>query len=407
MKNQVIAFDVSKGRSAVTIYDEHRRCSYQGTLRHTQSGFEELKEKISDIHLINGNPPDVVFEATGVYSRCLERFLRECGLNYYRLNPLEAKMQTATMRRQKGDLEDAHKLAKSHFKEERTPYFVQEDYYEQMQAYARYYSEINHELVVIKGRAHALLQLTFPEIEELMSKNTFLFFNLVKLFPHPELIKSCSKTILKNRIRSNTEKNLSLNQAEKLAVQLLQLAEDSYPAVSVTDMRCDQVRDYADRMNALTRKKAEIIKNMTALSQERNEFHILKSFPGIADTTACLLIGEIGDFRRFKSAKQLNAFAGIDIQRYQSGDTFYKDRINKRGNSQLRSLLYFMLKGMIMKKATTKNHFVDHYYKLRMQPQSKPHKVALVACMNKFLKVAFHLITHGIPYDYENATTRP
>lgn len=406
MKNQVIAFDVSKGRSAVAFYDEHRQCSYQGTIRHTQAGFKELKDKVSEIYLLNGNPPDVVFEATGVYSRCLERFLRECGLSYYRLNPLEAKMQTATMRRQKGDLEDAHKLAKSHFKEERTPYFVQEDYYEQMQAYARYYSEINHELIVIKGRTHALLQLTFPELEELMSKNTFLFFNLVKLFPHPELITSCSKTVLRNRIRSNTDKNISLDQAEKLAVQLLQLANNSYPAVTMTDMRCDQVRDYADRMSVLTKKKAEIIKSMTTLSQDRSEFQILMTFPGIAETTACLLIGEIGDFRRFKSAKQLNAFAGIDIRRYQSGDTFYKDRINKRGNSQLRSLLYFMLMGMIMKKATSKNHLVDYYYKLKMQPQSKPHKVALVACMNKFLKVAFHLITHGISYDYQSANTR-
>ena len=32
-----------------------------------------------------------------------------------------------------------------------------------------------------------------------------------------------------------------------------------------------------------------------------------------------MIIGEIGDIKRFKSNKQLNAFVGIDIKRYQSG----------------------------------------------------------------------------------------
>lgn len=407
MDNYVIALDVSKGRSTLAIYDEHRRCSYEGIIQHTQSEFNWLREKISDIHSLTGKPPEIVFEATGVYSKVLETFLRDLNLSYYRMNPLEAKIQTATMRRQKSDLNDAHKLAKSHFKEDRTVYFQQEDYYEQMQALARYYDEINDELIVIKGRIHALLQLSFPELEEVMAKNTFLFFNLVKLFPHPDLLTSFSKTVIKNRVRSNTDKNISIKQAEKIAVQLLELAKESYPAIKHTDIRCDQIRDYAERLSVLTKKKIGIVNKMTEMSRDRIDFQVLMSFPGIAETTACRLIGEIGDIRKFKSAKQLNAFAGIDIRRYQSGDTLYRDRINKRGNHQLRKLLFFMLKGMIMKKAISKNHFVDYYYKLRKQPQSKPHKVAIVACMNKFLKVAFHLITHGIHYNYESAVALP
>ena len=33
------------------------------------------------------------------------------------------------------------------------------------------------------------------------------------------------------------------------------------------------------------------------------------------------------------------------------------------------------------------NHIVDYYYKLKKQPYSKHHKVATIACMNKFLKI--------------------
>lgn len=56
---------------------------------------------------------------------------------------------------------------------------------------------------------------------------------------------------------------------------------------------------------------------MVALSVDRKEYHILRSFPGIGDPTACRIIGELGDIRRFKNAKQLNAYVGIDIMQYQ------------------------------------------------------------------------------------------
>ena len=88
-------------------------------------------------------------------------------------------------------------------------------------------------------------------------------------------------------------------------------------------------------------QKKEIDQQMVELSKDRTEFQVLLSFPGIGETTAVRLIGELGDIRRFKNHKQLNAYAGIDIQRYQSGKLQYQDRINKRGNRRLRKILYF------------------------------------------------------------------
>ena len=52
------------------------------------------------------------------------------------------------------------------------------------------------------------------------------------------------------------------------------------------------------------------------------------------------------------------------------------------------------------KRKRTQNTIVDYYDQLKKQPQSKPHKVAVIACVNKFLRVAFHLIQHDILYDY-------
>ncbi|AHN22238.1 transposase IS116 [Lysinibacillus varians] len=76
--------------------------------------------------------------------------------------------------------------------------------------------------------------------------------------------------------------------------------------------------------------------------------------------------------------------------------------MNKRGNKHLRKILYFMVCAMLRAQGKP-NHFVDYYYKLKKQPQRKPHKIAIVACINKFLKVTFQLLTRGILYDSESA----
>lgn len=398
----VIALDVSKGKSTIAIYDDCHRCEFEGELYHTRVDFERLHERMEEITKLDGQVPDIVFEATGVYSKPIEAFLKDYGYTYCRMNPLEANLQMAKMRRHKTDLSDAHELAKTHFKMEREKTYIQDNYYEQMRAVTRYYDEIDDEIILLKSRMHAILQLSFPELEKLITPSSALFLNIVQLYPHPSLLQAHSKTVIKNRLKANTRKNLSLARAEAKAVVLLEAAHNSYPAIKANDIRCDQVQDYAARIMDLQEKKESLVKQMVEMSEGRKEYRVLRSIPGIGDSTACRLIGELGDIRRFQNAKQLNAYAGIDIMRYQSGNTQYRDRINKRGNKHLRKILYFMVCAMLMAKGKP-NHFVDYYYKLKKQPQRKPHKVAIIACINKFLKVTFQLLTRGILYDYETA----
>lgn len=112
-----------------------------------------------------------------------------------------------------------------------------------------------------------------------------------------------------------------------------------------------------------------------------------------------LQIAEIGDITRFMNNKQLDAYAGIDIRRFQSGKTFYKDKINKRGNKYLRKLLFLIIQNILKQRRHGRNHIVEYYDKLKTQPYNKRHKVVSIACVNKLLKLLFHLITHGIHYD--------
>ncbi|WP_436878924.1 transposase, partial [Mammaliicoccus sciuri] len=108
-----------------------------------------------------------------------------------------------------------------------------------------------------------------------------------------------------------------------------------------------------------------------------------------------------GDLTKFKTNKQLNAYVGIDIKRYQSGKTQYRDTINRRGNKKARRLLFLVVMNIIRGQRNYNNHIVDYYYKLRKQPNEKSHKTAVVACINRLLKTLHYLVNESKLYDYQ------
>src|SRR5690606_13714520 len=106
-----------------------------------------------------------------------------------------------------------------------------------------------------------------------------------------------SKEDLRNQIKQATRKNIS-NQKAAL---LINAAENSYSAIRPEDVRCQHLRHYAKRILELVDQKKDIIRQMVDLSKDRVDFQVLVSFPGIGESTAVRIIGELGDIRRFKN----------------------------------------------------------------------------------------------------------
>ncbi|EJQ99357.1 IS110 family transposase [Bacillus cereus] len=399
----VIAFDVSMGKSYMVIYNAQKQCVFESEIKHSKPDFKKLQEKIHKLTDETGESPEIVFEATGIYSRQLERFMQNNQYTYCLLNPLEAKIQCDSLRIHKTDRSDAHRLALTHFTVTRRVSTGTDNLFYQLKSLSRLYSELDDELSIIRGHMHKVIQLTFPELERIFTSKSDLFLNFVQLFPHPDCVLGLSKTIIKNRIRANTNKKISNITAEKKAIQILEIAKICYPAVSQNDVLCDQLKLYARRYQELLHQKESCISKMVYVAEQRAEYDIIRSLPGIGPNTAVRLMAEIGDITRFNNNKQLNAFAGIDIRRFQSGKTFFKDKINKRGNKHLRKLLFLIIQNMIKQRRYGQNHIVEYYDKLKTQPYNKCHKVASIACVNKLLKLLFYLITHNMHYDYRLA----
>jgi transposase len=65
----------------------------------------------------------------------------------------------------------------------------------------------------------------------------------------------------------------------------------------------------------------------------------LSSFRGIGLRTALGLLAEIGDFRRFGSARELMSFLGLTVSEYSSGERQHRGHLTKTGNRHARRLL--------------------------------------------------------------------
>ena len=397
----VFGIDVSKTSSEVAILVNGEKV-HGYTILNDAIGFNRLLGDLKTVH-----NPEIIFEATGVYSRRLQAFLEEYGYAYTRLNPLEAKKQLDSLRVRKTDKIDAEKLAKSQLVHNRKPTYVQEEVYQHLRDLSRFYQNMTEDLVRTKNRLHKVLQVTFPELENLLSTPTGeQYWNLVMAFPCKEDVLSLSQSNLCEIIRQSTSKRISEKRIAYLTDKLIKLAKQSFCAVKKTSPMLEEVRYYAQELLRLSERRQVVLNDMVALAQPLPEYDILRSIPGIAETTATSIIGELGDIRRFQSSNQINAFIGIDLRHYESGNFLAKEHITKRGNPYARKILFKCIHNIASASHTNPCHIADFYEKRKRQStiaSTKPHTIASI---HRLIRTMYYLITHNKLYDYSFTQNR-
>src|SRR5262249_58734806 len=74
----------------------------------------------------------------------------------------------------------------------------------------------------------------------------------------------------------------------------------------------------------------------------KEQLRLLVSIPGIAETTAVVLIAEVNSVDNFRSARALVAYAGLAPKEHRSGSSIRgRTCLSKVGNARLRECLYF------------------------------------------------------------------
>lgn len=397
----VFGIDVSKASSEVAIVINGEKI-HGYTMPNDAIGFTRLLDDLKTVQ-----KPEIIFEATGVYSRRLQAFLEENGYAYTQLNPLEAKKQLDSLRVRKTDKIDAETLAISQFVLNRKPTYIQEEVYQELRDLSRFYQNLTEDIVRTKNRLHKVLQVTFPEMENILSTPTReQYWNLVMTFPYKDFVLELSKDELLEGIRQSTSKRISNKRVAYLAQKLAALANQSYCAVKKNSPILEEVRYYAKELLRLSEQRQAVLEQMVELAQPLPEYEILLSIPGIAETTATSMIGELGDIRRFQSANQINAFIGIDLRHYESGNFLAKEHITKRGNPYARKILFKCIHNIAAASHTNHCHIEDFYEKRKRQSQTTSTKPHTIASIHRLIRTMYYLITHNKLYDYTSTQNR-
>ena len=402
MDNNVVVFgiDVSSRKSNVCemIGPGHVIKSYE--VSNDQVGFQILLHNLQ----VFAKKPEIIFEATGVYSERLKSFLDNHHFKYCQLNPLKAKQQLMRFRINKTDKHDAYNLANSQYIFHRRPEYRIAPIYKKLKSLSHYYDQLTHDLVISKNRLHRVLQEAFPDIEQLFStpqgKN---YWQCIIKFPHPELVKTAGLDNITKQLMTFT--GVGHHRANYLAQRLWNLANTTYPSVPVDFPQVFQARDYAQRLIKLTAKREKVVTQMVTLAHQLNndDLSILTSIPGISNTTAVLLLGTLGDIRRFRNPNALNAFVGVDLRHYESGQFMAADHISKRGNAMARKILYRTIGQIASASHYHQCHIADYYAQKKKSSQNRSSKKIAIAAVHKLIRTIYHLIIYGQKYDYRLA----
>jgi transposase len=125
----------------------------------------------------------------------------------------------------------------------------------------------------------------------------------------------------------------------------------------------------------------------------RHDYNLLTSIPGVGFVTACVVLAEFGDLRRFGCARQIGAHAGLTAFHYDSGNQRPPAHMSKKGNAYVRKVLY-----MSAISASRHNPPLRVTYR-RMIAVGKEPMVALGALMRKLLVLMRALVVTGNPFD--------
>lgn len=97
-----------------------------------------------------------------------------------------------------------------------------------------------------------------------------------------------------------------------------------------------EVGDQLERLDLLEQQLQELDQEIRQRGKADAVAQALQTLPGIGAFIALLLVAEIGDLRRFPSAKHLVSYMGLAPSLYASGERRWTGQITKQGSSLLR-----------------------------------------------------------------------
>lgn len=351
-----------------------------------RAGFTKLWECIVKTKQAKGLEEVVVgYESTGSYAEPLIHFLKDKPVRLVQVNPLHTKKLKELQGNSpnKTDRKDPKIIADI--------------------------IELGHALtVVIPEGAAAELRRLFQARERSMKRRTALFNQLQDLvfisFPEfLQVVKDVKTKSARHLLQHYPTPQDVLDQGvDPLAFTLKRISkgklgiarakalyEAAEQSIGIKEGRISvtlEIRAILAEIAACDNLIKQLEDAMARHLEEIPYSRLILSMKGIGIVTTAGLIGEVGDFTKFHTQKELLKHAGLDLFEISSGKHIGNKRISKRGRSLLRKLLFFAAVNTVRKDG-----IMHEQYQRHLQKGMKKIK-ALIAIARKLLGIIFALV---------------
>jgi len=394
----IVGLDLAKRRHAVWLGRPDLTPIRRLMVEHSPDGMERLLGLVEEERSKAGADRALFFmEATSYFWQNVANALEAGGQAYRLVSALsvdrlrEIEHQTYA----KGDHRDAELIARLG---QQGQYLDRQLEHDRLWLDLRALAREHDVLLVAEGserlRIRSLLGLALPEFldsfKDPLGKTAIAV--LRKLSRPPQEIPS-SLADLRERLDAVEGVRLQRAKLRDLAARLD--AAVSFGVETALGTTLARIGLALERFEFLADQRAQVRARLVPLYEATPYAAVLSTIPAVGPESHALLLGIIGDPKRYDRATCLVKLAGIEPRENHSGDAEGSHSISRRGQAPLRHLLYRIVCGLALQ-----NDEFAAYVKRLTTRETQPLKwqQAVVAAGNKYLRVFHHLCVRGEVY---------
>ena len=350
-----VGIDVSKAKSTVAVLNSDGSIRTKPfTMHHTLSDMDAMVKYLNDLD----ESFTILMEYTGHYHYPVLKKLQEEGFPVCLVNPYQMKKYgDVEIHKAKTDKKDALRIAKYALEKSYmlTPYTSLEQKYEDLKFLSRQYNQRISMVSYTKTQLTNLLDETMPGITSLLKlksrkPNECALLLFIKKYGSFDRVKAMGKSRFLSSYATLMKKSHDRYAPQK-SLSIYELACDSITTRGDNDYIIAAQNQLVDLLATVQNAADEEIAQMQNIAETIPEYRILRAMNGVGDRLGPIILAEIGDIRRFHSAKALNSYAGNDAPPYQSGQFESRNRhISKRGSSALRKACFEVMQALKLTK---------------------------------------------------------
>lgn len=357
-----------------------------------QKSYEEFWMKVLHFKRQKNLEEIVVgFESTGPYAEPLMNFLGKKPVKLVQVNPMHTKRlkELTGNSPNKTDSKDSRVIADVIFLGHALTVVVPKGPAAELRRLTQARQRASKNRTAMVNQLHHLVFVVFPEFMQIIKKITSKSsLYLLKNHTSPEDIVDIGFEHLQALLKKISFGQLKQSQTKALFEAAGNTAGiDEGKESILTEIRylVTCIERESEFMDHLEKQMSQYLKQIP-YSQS------ILSIKGIGEVTVAGLIGEVGDFRQFKTISEIMKLAGLDLYEISSGKHRGQRHISKRGRSYLRKLLFFVAIN------TIRTNGIMHEKYLRMLDRGMPKVKAVVAISRKLLRIIFALARNHTTY---------